>query len=121
MGFEFKYSLENNSAESSLKDIEIQIKALEYEYKTVENSYRKQMHDYIESSQGIIKQLENNEKTLMALESKLVTEKRKYSQARLNLSYVIDTENSITVERNSIVALKYQLIGYYIDYMDLIK
>lgn len=121
VGFEFKYSLENNSAESSLKDIEIQIKALEYEYKTAENSYKKQMHDYIESSHGVIRQLENNEKTLRALESKLITEKRKYSQARLNLSYIIDTENSITVERNNIVALKYQLIGYYIDYMDLVK
>ncbi len=121
IGFEFRYSLENNAAESSLKDVEIQIRALEYEYSVVRNSYRKQLLGYIESSNGIIEQLENKEKTLKALESKLVTEKRKYNQARLNLSYVINTENSITSERNSILALKYQLIGYYIDYMDLVK
>lgn len=121
VGFEFKYSLENNSAESSLKDVEIQIKSLEYEYKSTENSYRKQLLSYMEYSKGIIKQIENREKTLQALESKLVTERRKYNQARLNLSYVIDTENSITTEKNSILALKYQLIGNYIDYMDLVR
>ncbi len=121
VGFEFKYYLENNSAESSLKDVEIQIKALEYEYKSTENTYKKQLLSFIESSNGIIDQLENKEKTVKALESKLVTEKKKYNQARLNLSYVIDTENSITTERNNILALRYQLIGYYIDYMDLIK
>ncbi len=121
VGFEFKYYLENNSAESSLKDVEIQIKSLEYEYKTTENAYKKQLLGYIESSRGIIDQLTTKEKSLRALESKLVTEKRKYNQARLNLSYVIDTENSITSEKNSILALKYQLIGNYIDYMDLVK
>ncbi len=85
VGFEFKYYLENNSAESSLKDVEIQIKALEYEYKSTENTYKKQLLSYIESSNGIIDQLENKEKTLKALESKLATEKRKYNQARLSL------------------------------------
>jgi len=121
VGFEFKYYLENNSAESGLKDVEIQIKGLEYEYEATENSYRKQLLSYIESSKGIIDQLENKEKALKALQSKLVTEKRKYSQARLNLSYVISTENSITSEKNNILSLKYQLISCYIDYMDLVK
>jgi len=121
VGFEFRYYLENNSAESSLKDVEIQIKGLEYEYSAAENSYRKLLLSYIETSNGIIDQLENKEKTLKALESKLVTEKRKYSQARLNLSYVISTENSITSEKNNILSLKYQLISCYIDYMDLVR
>jgi len=121
VGFEFRYSLENNAAESSLKDIEIQIKSLQYSYKSTENAYKKQLLVYIESSNGIIEQLQTKEKTLEAMESKLVTEKRKYNQARLNLSYVIDTENSITAEKNNILALKYRLIGNYIDYMDLVK
>jgi len=121
VGFEFKYSLENNSAESSLKDVEIQIRSLEYEYTAAQNSYRKQLLGYIESSNGIAEQLANKEKSLQALESKLVTERKKYSQARLNLSYIITTENSITSERNNILALKNQLIGNYIDYTDLVK
>jgi len=121
VGFEFRYYLGNNAAESGLKDVEIQLKSLEYEYNAVQNSYRKQMLGYIESSKGIIEQLDNSVKTLKALESKLVTERRKYNQARLNLSYVISTENSITAEKNSIIALKYQLIGNYIDYTDLVK
>jgi len=121
VGFEFKYYLGNNSAESSLTDVEIQIKALEYEYKSTENSYRKQLLQCIELSDGIIEQLATKEKSLKALESKLATEKRKYNQARLSLSYVISTENSITSEKNNILSLKYQLIGNYIDYMDLVK
>jgi len=121
VGFEFKYYLQNNSAESSLKDVEIQIQSLEYEYSAALNSYKKQILGCIESSKGISDQLSNKEKSLRALESKLATEKKKYSQARLNLSYVISTENSITSERNSIIDLKYQLIECYIDYLDLIK
>jgi outer membrane protein len=121
IGFEFRYSLENNSAESALKDVEIQIRSLEYEYRSAENSYRKNILEYIENSDMIISQLGNKEKTLKTLESKLVTEKRKYTQARLNLSYVIDTENSITTEKNNMVSLRYQLIGNYLDYMDITK
>jgi outer membrane protein len=121
VGFEFKYSLENNSAESGLKDAEIQIKALGYEYRSTENSYKKQLLNYIESSMGLIEQIENKEKTVKALESKLLTEKKKYSQARLNLSYLIDTENSINSEKINMLTLKYQLISNYIDFNDLVK
>lgn len=121
VGFEFTYSLENNSAESSLKDVEIQIQSLEYEYSAAQNSYRKQLFEYMESSAGITEQLANKEKALKALESKLATERRKYSQARLSLSYVISTENSITSEKNNILTLKNQFIRNYIDYMDLVK
>lgn len=121
VGFELKYYLENNAAESALKDIEIQIRSLAYEYKATENSYRKKLLGYIEYSKGITEQLGNKEKTLKALGLKLATERKKYNQARLNLSYVIDTENSITSEKNNILSLKYQIIGNYIDYMDLIK
>lgn len=120
-GFEFKYSLENNSAESGLKDVEIQIKALGYEYKSTENSYKKQLLSYIESSKGLFEQIENKDKAVKALESKLLTEKKKYSQARLSLSYLIDTENSINSEKINMLTLKYQLISNYIDYNDLVK
>ena len=121
VGFEFKYSLENNSAQSSLKDIEIKLKSLEYEYRAAENSYRKSLLSCIDSVKGINDQLSGKEKTLKARESQVLTEKKKYSQGRLGLSYVINTENSITSERNNIVNLRYQLIGYYIDYLDLVK
>lgn len=121
VGFEFKYSLENNAAESSLKDIDIKLKSLDYEYKATENSYRKAMLSYIDSVRGINSQLDGKEKTLKARESQLVTEKKKYSQARLPLAYVITTENNITSERTNIISLRYQMIGYYIDYMDLVK
>ena len=121
IGFEFKYYIENNSAESDLKDIEIKIKSLEYEYRSTENTFRKNLLGYIEAVKGIIDQLSVKEKTLTALQSRLVTEKKKYNQARLNLSYIIDTENNITSEKNNILSLRYQLIGYYLDYLDLIQ
>jgi len=121
VGFEFKYSLGNNSAESALQDVDIQIKNLGYEYKSTENSYRKLLLNYIESSKGLIDQIKNKEKTLKALESKILTEKKKYSQARLSLSYLINTENSINTEKINVLTLKYQLISNYIDYNDLVK
>ncbi len=120
-GFEFKYPLENSAAESGLKDIDIKLRSLDYEYKAAENSYRKALSSYIDSVKGITTQLEGKEKTLKARELQLVTERKKYSQARLPLAYVITTENNITAERTNIISLRYQLIGYYIDYMDLVK
>lgn len=121
VGFEFKYYLDNNSAESNLKDVEIQIKSLEYESLAIQDSYLKNIRRCIESVKGISNQLSKKEKKLNALKSQLVTEKLKYKQARLNLSYIIDTANNITFEKNTIIALRYQLIEYYLDYLDMIK
>ncbi len=120
IGFEFTYSIGNNSAESDLKEAEIGLMALKYEYESTFNDFRKGLSGYRISAEGIKRMLEKMDAVLKALASQLKTEKRKYSQARLNLSYVIDTENNIALKKIEMLELKNQLIGYYIDYKDLI-
>ncbi len=121
VGFEFTYKLGNNSAESSLKDVDLQMKSLRLEYDSTLKNYTKNMLIYRESASGTKDVVSIQEAQLKALNSQLKTEKKKYSQARLNLSYVIDTENSITSGMTELINYKYELIGYYIDYLDLIK
>jgi len=121
IGFEFKYSLGNNAAESSLRDVELQIKSLNHETDIAVNSYSKNLLTLTESASGLKYLLKKNEESIKLLNSRLATEKIKYNQARLNLSYLIETENSITSEKISLMTLKYQLISCYIDYRDLIK
>ena len=121
LGFEFTYSLGNNSAESDLKDVDLQIKALQLEYESIVNSYRKSLLKTSQTVSGIKERLKQKEKLLDALRLKLQAEKKKYSQARLNLSYIIDTENNIITERINLLSMEYELIALHIDYMDLVK
>jgi len=58
-------------------------------------------------------------KNLQALISQRQTERKKYEQARLDLQYLINTENSIAMEKLTLLQLKVGLLGYYIDYKDL--
>ncbi len=121
LGFEFVYSLGNSQAEGELKDIEIQLKALEYEKKTAENSYKKMLSSISSTAAGTKIRIKKKEQYLNALSRQLVTEKKKYRQGRLNLSYVLTTENLISSARTDLDNLKYQLISLYIDYKDVIK
>jgi outer membrane protein len=119
VGFEFIYKIGNNSAESDLKKADIQLTALKYEYESTLNNYKKNMSGLRVSAEGTKTLLKKTEAVIKSLEAKLKTEKRKYNQARLSLSYLIDTENAIASKKIETLELKNQLIGYYIDYKDL--
>ena len=121
LGFEFVYKLGNNQAEGQLKDIEIQLQALDYERGAAINSYNKNLNSIATSAQGIKDILNMKAQYLTTLNRQLAAERRKYSQGRLNLSYVIATENQIAAEKSNIVNLQYQLISLYIDYLDAIQ
>ncbi|MBN2402888.1 MAG: TolC family protein [Spirochaetes bacterium] len=121
VGFEFTYKIGNNSAESDLKEAEINLLAMKYEYESTLNDYKKSFSGYKSSAEGTKTLLKKTGAVLKALEAQLKTETKKYNQARLNLSYVIETENSIALKKIELLELKYQLIGHYIDYKDLIK
>ncbi|MBN2038525.1 MAG: TolC family protein [Spirochaetes bacterium] len=121
IGFEFTYNIGNNSAESDLREAEIRLQDLNYEYKSTLNTYKKKLSEYNASAAGTKKLLKNAAKVLGALESQLKTEQKKYKQARLNLSYVIETENSIATKKIEIMELKYSLIENFIDFMDLVN
>ena len=121
IGFEFTYNIGNNSAESDLREAEIRLQDLNYEYKSTLNKFKKKLSEYYASATGTKKQLKNANNVLKALESQLKTEEKKYKQARLNLSYVIETENSIAAKKIEMIELRNKLIENYIDFNDLIK
>jgi outer membrane protein len=121
IGVEFSYKLGNNEAESNLEKIKIQVQSLKYEYETTFNTYKKSLLKLQESSTGTKDQIRTIDEILKTLHQQLKTENRKYSQGRLALSYIIDTQNSIAAYNISSLNLKYQLISYYIDYMDAIN
>ncbi len=118
VGFEFSYKLGNNGAGSDLEKIRIQIQSLKYEYDTTQNDYKKYLLKLQESAGGTNNQIKTTAGILDALRLRLIAEKKKYSQGRLGLSYLIDTENSLSSYNTSLLNLKYQLISYYIDYID---
>ena len=121
LGFEFRYNLGNNSAESDLRDIEIQLKALEYERDSAVNAYKKNLSKLADLASGTKQLIEKKNAYLSSLKRRLQVEQRKYRQGRLNLSYVITTENSISAAMTDLFNLRYLLITYYIDYMDATK
>lgn len=121
VGFEFVYRLGNNQAEGELKDIEIQLQSLDYERSVAVNSYKKNLTSLENYASGTKDLIAKKERYITVLNRQLAAERRKYSQGRLNLSYVITTENQIATEKTNIINLKYQLIGYYIDYLDAIQ
>jgi outer membrane protein len=121
MGFEFSYKLGNNSAESDIEGVKIQIQSLKYEYDKTQNDYKKSLLKTQESVNGTKNQIKTNTAILHSLRLRFATEKKKYSQGRLGLSYLIDTQNSISSYNTSFLNFKYQLISYYLDYMDATK
>lgn len=121
VGFEFSYSLGNNQAESDLEAVNIEIKSLNYEYSTTLNSYKKSLLKLKESSSGIKNQIKIVDSIMLTLKKELKAERRKYRQGRLDLSDLIDTQNSILTYYISSLNLKYELISDYIDYMDAVE
>ena len=119
IGFEFVYSLENNMSEAELKDVEIQVQSLEYERQIAINNYKKSLSGIMTSVEGTKELLKKKNEYLTALTRQLAAERRKYQQGRLNLSYVIATENLISSTRTAIFTLRYQLIANHIDYTDI--
>jgi len=121
IGFEFSYKLENNAAESDLEDIRIQIQSMKATYDSTLNDYRKNLMNFQESAIGTKSLIQNIKTTIDTQSLQLATERKKYSQGRLALSYVITTENSISSGKIDLLNLKYQLISFYIDYLDITK
>jgi|GEM_PF-364023 len=119
VGFEFVYPLGNHSAESSLKDIELEIKSINQGYKETINTYKKNLWNYRSEFSTLKERIGLNVKTQSALKSQLATQRKKYRQARVTLSDVIETENSLTSSRIEYLTYKYNIISCYIDYSDL--
>jgi hypothetical protein len=85
------------------------------------NRYKKNLTNIISLIHLNREALGYKKSNIISLTSKLRTEKKKYNMARLNLSYLIDTENSIARERIEELLIKKRLITLMFDYRDLIQ
>ena len=119
VGIEFSYPLGNHSAEAQRKDYELSLKELERNLLITQNNYYKSLRALVQSLNGYKELIETHNKNLLALISQRQTERKKYEQARLDLQYLINTENSIAMEKLTLLKLQVELINFYIDYKDL--
>lgn len=119
VGVEFSYPLGNHDAEAQLKYYELSLKELEHTLQLTQNNYYKSLRALVQSLNGYKELIATRNKNLQALISQRQTERKKYEQARLDLQYLINTENSIAMEKLTLLQLQAGLIGFYIDYKDL--
>ncbi|MCX8124065.1 MAG: TolC family protein [Spirochaetes bacterium] len=119
VGVEFSYPLGNHNAQAKLTEYELSLKELEYNLSSTRNSYYKSLRSILQQLSGYKELIVTHNKNLQALLSQRQTERKKYEQARLDLQYLINTENSIAMEKLTLLQLQVALVGYYLDYKDL--
>ena len=121
IGLQFSYPLGNHTSQSQLQEYELSLKELEHNLNISKNDYYKNIRTILQSLKGYKDLIEINTKNLYALVSQRQTERKKYEQARLDLKYLIETENSIFSQQLKLLQLKVSFIDYFIDYNDLIQ
>jgi outer membrane protein TolC len=121
IGVIVSYPFGNHESEGAREDVEISIRQLNAEFRNAVNRYKKNLTNIISLIHLNREALGYKKSNIISLTSKLRTEKKKYNMARLNLSYLIDTENSIARERIEELLIKKRLITLMFDYRDLIQ
>jgi len=119
IGLSVTYPLGNTEAKSKVKDAEIAIKEINREYQITENNYRKNLESILINVSGNKNIYSLKKSNLKALQSKYTTEQRKYRQARISLSYLVETGIGISTESINLLQLRRDIISYLIDYRDL--
>ncbi len=118
-GFEITHTLGNRSNKAAYRQSLLKIKELKEEQRAVKQNYRKNLLSTIDAINKYRSMSEIKNETVAALRSQYATEYRKYTQARLNLQYLLDTRNSIMAEEINILNLQFQLITLDLDYQNL--
>jgi outer membrane protein TolC len=119
LGFSFTHPLQNTESRSILEESKLAIAEINSEYSISDNSYKKSLDAIISRQKDTERILNLREKRIEILTGKYRFELQKYQQGQLDLQTVIDTAIDVTNERISVIQLKKQIIGNYIDYMDL--
>jgi len=121
VGLSMSYALGNSKAKSDLKQADLSIQELNQTYKSTNNSFDVKLKSLVSNITSYKKQHQFYKNYIKALNSQLYTERQKYKQARLNLSYLISTQNNIAATKINILTLRLSLILASLDYNDLIK
>jgi len=121
LGMKMSYSFGNHENKGSLEDAKLSIKESQEEYNITKRNYTEKIRYIQITKKSFLKQIKFRNQNLNSLRSQYRTERRKYNQARLNLSYLIQTENSILAAKMSNLDLQSEIIMQIFDYKELIK
>ena len=121
VGLQFSYPLYNHAAIGALKEQKAAIDELNHAYNAAKNEFQTRLFSIINRVKMTKENLRLRKKNITALKSRYAAEKRKYNQARLNLSYLINTETTLLNDRIDLLTLRLQLVKNYYDYLSLIK
>jgi len=119
VGVTVSYPLGNTGAKSAREEARLNVEQINREYDISRNSYRKGLTQILSSVEGYRSMYDLKRRNIASLKSRYATEKVKYGQARINLTYLVDTVNSMATEEINLLLLKKQMISLYIDYQDL--
>ncbi len=121
VGIEFSYPLGNFKARSDYKESKLRLKELMLQYDISKRNYKTNMNNLITSIELMKDTIDKKNQSIEALNSQYNTEKRKSSQARIELRNLLDTENTKVNEEINLMKSKAQVITLYLDYLQLIK
>lgn len=121
VGISASFPLENNAAESEKKNAALAVEEINHEYDIACNNYKKNIAALGNNAKAVKKMIELSESRVRALESKYRTEEKKYLQARLDLTFLISTAQTLTAERLNLLRLKKMLVYHLIDHQDLTR
>jgi len=118
-GLEFIYPIGDHKSRGELKEVNLMLNDLNLSYEITKNSYVKNMNIIINNTGMLRNNIDLKEKSIDALKSQYRTERVKYNQARIDLSYLLETENSIKNEEIELIKLKSLFIILFFDYLRL--
>lgn len=121
LGITASFPLENNAAESEKANAALAVEEINHEYDIALNNYRKNIALIGNNAKALKKMIDLSENRVRALESKYRTEEKKYLQARLDLTFLITTGQTLTAERLNLLRLKKMLIYHLIDHQDITR
>ncbi len=121
VGFSFSYPIGNHKAKGDVRNTTLAVKELKKEYSITKNTFNVKQNSYLLAISSHKKQYKLLKQHLKSLKSQLRTERVKYKQARLNLQYILNTENNIASVEIDMLNLKNNFIQVYLDYRDLIQ
>lgn len=120
VGLMLTYPIGNHEGKADYREARILKKQLGHEYQISRRKYEQGLAHISEMADTIRRSLRYKKLNLKALQAKLRTEYRKYNMARLNLTYVLDSENRIAQEKIELLKIRRKLIDLYFDYQDLV-
>ncbi len=119
VGFVFRYPLGNNEKSGFLENAELSVVEMKKETEKASKEFGRLLASVIENASAAVERIVLIDGNINALQSRGATERKKYSQARLSLVNLIDTENKIAAERLNQAVEKRRLINLYFDYLSL--